>query len=548
MIWGLDKGFDVTDGGCSVLRYQQAQPNLPCDYWYDHILVKAIVPKAFRSIIDLRYLGFVLNLLISLSFALAIRALYIRLHSGKPHPGILILCMTAGFIASYPGMPSDLSYNSLNQFFLIGAVSALIYYVAGTAKLGILSLFVSAVMTGFVYAVKLPSGMIFTVVALLVITLRAKGLSMSLYYLAFLILTIAALNIFIKPGFISHYLKTYSSVVSNESLHSFNLLYVESLRLAAQILLTCVLTLPVSVAFWLGNISSASWVKTLSRLFGIFCVALFLMRHLMLTIDGEPLSSQVLVAVIVFQIYSRILGCIGRRGSLSIAVKRYQNVLTYVPLMIVLFFLPYIGAFGSAVKWDIISKYYYITLTGLIWVLIPKEPSFKAKWGISLLILCTIFASIYVYVWHPFGQEALFLQTEPYHGVKIDPQRKEYLLRLERMLKDNSFDPEQGMIVAYTAPGIVYLMGSHHPGGILWKPKRQAGYFTNLSQSKLYYRPVVLSLHYHVLPEFITGFESATGFSFERDYKLVGEIPYPNGVSSSYIYFPMNKVIGLRGK
>jgi len=545
LIWGLDKGFDITDGGCSVLRYQDIQPSVPCDYWYDHILVKAIVPGSFRSVLDLRWLGFIINLLVSIVFTFAVRSLYLRIHHKEPDLTLMMLSAITGFVASYPGMPSDLSYNSLNQFFLLGSGAGLIFYSSCNDCRAWYSLIITALMISFVYAIKLPSGILITLVAILLITLRSKGLVQPLIFIAALIVFIGILNLAISPGFISHYLKTYRTVVTNQSLHSYSLLYSKTLELSIQLLLGLALSLPVSVLFWLARISSGQWGKMLFTLGGIFGVALFLVRFTLLTIDGEPISSLFIIAIIAFLFYSTILDGLGRRGRFSDLIERYRSIVRYIPVFMMMILLPYIGACGSAVKWNVISKYYFISFTGLI-VIMTAGSNLKMRLGASLLMVYVLLASLFVYVQNPFGQSPLYYQTVPYKGIKLDPERRAFMQGLESILQKNSFDPDQGMIVAYTAPGIVYLMNSYHPGGILWKQKREDGYFTNLSVTKLRYKPVVISLHYHPSKEFIDGFDSATGLRFATDYRLVGELPHFDRVSVSFIYFPVELEIRAR--
>ncbi len=145
---------------------------------------------------------------------------------------------------------------------------------------------------------------------------------------------------------------------------------------------------------------------------------------------------------------------------------------------------------------------------------------------------------LYHYVQHPFVIRPLYHQSETYKGIKYDPESAVFFKRTENALNKHGFNKKQGLVVAYTAPGLVYLMDTFQPGGVLWKEERQGEYFRRLKKSPLKLKPAVISLYGVPDEKFISGFNDATGLDFERDYWLSDEYKSYYRFSTAYVYFP----------
>jgi len=126
LAWGFNKAFDFTDAGYYLLRYQDKQPIEYGGHMYEHILVRAVLPANLRNVTPLRIISVVLNLLSSLLFAFALAKMLKKWTQRKGSFAFVFFMVFAGFVFSYAGSPSELSYNSLTQFFLISGAALLI--------------------------------------------------------------------------------------------------------------------------------------------------------------------------------------------------------------------------------------------------------------------------------------------------------------------------------------------------------------------------------------------------------------------------------------
>lgn len=149
-----------------------------------------------------------------------------------------------------------------------------------------------------------------------------------------------------------------------------------------------------------------------------------------------------------------------------------------------------------------------------------------------------IFLGLFVYVQRPYRSKPLYTQKYDYNGVKYDLDKANFLRQTENILKINGFRAEQGMIVAYKNPGLVYLMKSYHPGGILWSEKTENSYFLMLSKFHCKQKPAVVSINKDISPKFVDKLNAATQWDFYKDYHLVQPYRYYETGGYVYIYLP----------
>lgn len=540
LIWGFDKGFDLTDGGCYLLRYQQNQPSEPSEYWYEHILVKAVIPTSLRTVKSFRFIALLVNLLSTFLFALAISKASRKMHGRRISLPLLALMMLPPIVLAIAGLPPELSYNSLNQFFLISSTALLVFSLSYD---GFSSLVFAAAAAGFsslLYLVKLPTGMLMSVFTCIVLLLYGTSRwRRLLVFISFHLIFMLLWSFVFKPNFVLKYYHAYYANYLNGTLHN-SALVLQTLREASLMFInTLAIAIPISTAFWLARLKRDNKILlTLFWCLGLFLLAVFFSLQVIDHVLGFYVLSRFFLMLIFLTIFTAILQHWGLRGSIRESVSLYKPYKRFLPLLPLLIVVPYIGAFGSFVPMDSISKYYYASFMGLIALLAPLLNFKYTKLVLVFLSVYLTVIGLYHYVKFPFGYGPLYKQTVEYKGIKYDPKRAHFLKLTEAILTKNGFNKEQGLIVAYTAPGIVYLNGSYHPGGILWKEFQQEGYFRNLKQCHLTHKPVVMSLLHPPSDEFVSGFNAATGLDFHRDYWLVDPAAYTGVFLPPYIYFP----------
>lgn len=539
VFWGLNKGFDITDGGCSVLRYQTIQPSEPCDYWYDHIFVKAIVPESLRSIMALRLLGFSINIAIALLFSMAIARYYRLLYGKYPSYAITCLCGLSGFINSYPGMPPDLSYNSLNQALLLGGTATFLLAQSAKLKRKQLLYLITGLIAGLTIAVKLPSALGFIIVTIVVIRwIEPLPNRMLLVFIGGVAVASVLLNCFVSPNFINIYSRAIQDVLHSNSIHNVHLFGRRFLDLAGTILFSSVYGCFLGASLWVYRHARDPLKKNGALLSLLFLTVSFLVYQSINSWFGSIIKSHFYVIWIFSLLIYEIL-------SSRNDYKEHKGVGTatwmskeQAPVLILLFSIPYIGAVVSAVDWDFISKYYFITYTGLLMILSHSWGRKKQALLLIAIMIYTIVVNLYVYVQHPFGHGPLYRQTIEYQGIFIDAERAKFFRDVKMIFLKNQIDPQDGIIVAYSSPGLAYILGGYEPGGILWKEKQQSNYFDNLKRLKLTTKPAIISLTHELSDDFIEQFNQSTDTDFWNQYKLAGSCCSIDGFNTARVYCP----------
>lgn len=542
VIWGFDKGFSISDGGFYVLRYQQNQANGPCDFAYDHILVKAIIPPAWRTIKSLRYIRFGLALLSTLLFSLAIAKLYRKVHGASISRSMLLLVMLAAVVVSFTGMPVELSYNTLTQFFLISSTA---FIVLSLTYEGVFSITMAA-LAGFacsaLYLTKLPSGLAMTLFSVFVLLISGSSRwRRTIMFLGAGCVSLFAFNYILDPGFVTQYYCAFLNRGGAGTIHNSSLFLKSILDAALMFLKTVAVAIPIIVAFWMANLKRKH--KVLQSVYwsiGLFISSLYLFAQITDHLLGFYVLSQFFLMAICLMIVAWILQACKFQSSEVDLNNSLKIMRPLLPFLLLLLAVPYIGALGSAIPLDRISKFYYVTFMGLIVVLMPILKHKHTSLMITCFSLYLVFIGMYHYVQYPFGFGPLYTQTETYKGIKYDPESFKFYTQTDIILKKHGFKKTQGLLVAYASPGLVYLMDSFQPGGVLWKEERQEEYFRRLKKSPLKFQPVLISLSSEPSEKFVTGFNTATGLDFERDYRLLDKYKSYDGFSTAHVYFPIS--------
>ncbi|MCK9309809.1 MAG: hypothetical protein M0P99_06025 [Candidatus Cloacimonetes bacterium] len=540
LIWGFDKGFDVTDVGFYVLRYQQNQPSEPSGHWFEHIVVKTIIPPSWRTIKSVKYLGLFINLLSTIIFAWAISITHKKMHGHRISFSLLVLMMLPPIVHSVAGLPSGLSYNTLNQLFLIISAALLLLCISydGVPSLAFAAL--AAGVSSMLYLAKLPTGLVMSLCASLVLLFSgADRWRRLLTYISSNLVFLFLWSIVFKPNFILKYYDVYINSFVKGSHYSPNMLLRSITETVIVVLITFTIAILISTAFWLFSLKRDSKIQqTVFLCIGVVLLTVYCSLHVIAHLLGYYVLSQLFLMVIFLMIFTAILQHIGLRGNMVDAIAEYKPYKRFLPLLPLLIVVPYLGAFGAYFPMDETSKYYFASFMGAIALLIPL---LRFKYT-KLVVICLSFyltsVGLYHYIEFPFKSEPLYKQTVEYKGIKYDPETAHYLKLTEETLTRHGFNKEQGLIVAYGAPGIVYLMGSYHPGGILWAIKDQDEYFRVLKKCHLKLKPLVISIYGASSEVFVAGFNDATGLDFYRDYWLVDPTEFKGISSPPYMYFP----------
>ncbi len=539
LIWGFDKAFDFSDAGYYVLRYQDAQPVEFGGHMYEHILLRSVLPASLRSLIPLRFLGLLLNLLASTYLAFSLTKVLNRqraIRGSFPH---IFMAVFAGLITSYAGSPSELSYNSLNQFLLTLFAASLLLATSGSDKHRTLFATLSAIPLAIILAVKLPTALGGLIVGIVVLICSGthRWRNLLAFWFAWLI-TAVLLNNLIQPGFLDYYTNFYR-YLSRFMIYDADLLLKSIRDIFTVNLLAMLQAFAVVLFIWIYRIISPKSLKILSTLSALG-IALYITvggvyRHL----RGEMLLSG-FVLFWVYVIIGYLILDIAHKGQLRLSpIMRFirSNVANLL-LIAMLLYLPYLGALGSSNPLNWGAKYYYSLLLGGLCLLMGLFYPPKASRYTAFIALYLLFFGVFQYVQHPYRSQPLYLQNNEFRGVKYDFAKWSFLTQTENILARYGFTPPQGIIAVYKHPGLVYALGSHEPGTVLWSQEAEDLYFAILAKSKTPQKPVLLSFGKDLNPDFTRKLERSLNIDFPADYHLVASYPSYLQGDKVYVYFP----------
>jgi hypothetical protein len=539
LIWGFDKAFDFTDAGYYLLRYQDNQPLEFGGHMYEHVLVRAVLPANMRKVIPLRFIGLLINLLSSVCLSLAITNVLKRwkgLSHGFP---FVFLMVFSGLVFSYAGSPSELSYNSLNQFFLISGSAWLVLAVGGGEKYKLLYAAAAGAMLSVCVLVKLPTGLGAAAIGSVMILLsdKKRGWALLIFWMAGAAV-LGAVALLLKPSFITYY-ANYYQYLSKYIIYDADLL-IKSLK--DIVFININVLWKASLVILCARFAQIARKPTLKVLlyYAAICIAgIFVILRTAHHMQGQMLMSDfILFFGYVLCGYAIFIYRSKSPPTISGCICYIKDNLGYLTIVIMLVFLPYLGALGSSNPLNWGAKFYYASLMGGVAMIAMLSLSTKAQKLTLLLAVYLSVAGLFQYVQHPYRSQPLYLHNNNFRGIKYDYHKWAFLHQTETILNRYGFRAEQGMIAVYKNPGLAYLFGSFQPGSVLWSKETEDLYFAILDKSKVEMMPVILSIGQELSVEFSAKLNAAMKIDFYRDYHLTAKYPYYEPGISVFVYFP----------
>ncbi|GAB1468152.1 hypothetical protein MASR2M64_08580 [Candidatus Cloacimonadota bacterium] len=540
LAWGFNKAFDFTDAGYYLLRYQDKQPIEYGGHMYEHILVRAVLPANLRNVTPLRIISVVLNLLSSLLFAFALAKMLKKWTQRKGSFAFVFFMVFAGFVFSYAGSPSELSYNSLTQFFLISGAALLIMALQSEPQHKLWLASAAGATLSFCMLSKLPTGLAVMVVAvgLLLLSKEQRRSAVLLFCLSWAgVLGILAMTL--KPSFISYY-ANYFLDLSKYIIYKPNLLVKSIIDIAKLNILAMCQALAANIVLWWAQKTPKPVCRISLRLTALSLVLYFITERIVDHIHGQMLLSDFLMyfvylAIFYIAISSRKGGIADIKGWLAYLKEHLLSCAMLGFLLI----LPYLGALGTSNSLNWGAKYYYASMMGALALigLISEIPKIKTFAMVIAFYLITI--GMFHYVQYPYRSKPLYLHNFAYKGINYDYQKWTFLQQTETILKRYGFNPEQGIITAYKCPGLVYLNDSFQPGSLLWSEESEDLYFAILAKSQITAKPVIMSIGKELSDSFISKLNAALKIDFSSEYHLMASYPYYEENSKVYVFFPL---------
>ncbi len=536
LIWGFDKGFLLSDGGFTLLRYQDIQPTDTRSWILDHLIVKALVPSSLRTILGLRYLGFVLNLFSSTIFGLAIyKASKSIFRKNNLRLDLLVLMMLAGFVLSYSFLPSELSYLSLGQFFINISAAMILVSIKSKKIPAISAVCISAVCCSLLVLTRFPSGIALSVIGFVYLIIMNRRELAGVFLVTFLVLVVMLWFHFnLDYNWFVHNVR---GMLENPDKNHFQVRAIRQVEMIGILFGAFLAAVLVSYSLHVFHKEGVSKARRLVALVvSIFVLTVWLSYSAIQPFFGSYIKSDFLIApsllIVTTHFYKKKI------LSLSILFDIIRKNRETVVTSLLLFCIPYIGSLGSWGSMNLYSKYNSISHLGLVFLLLPYCRLAKRNILAYVYALLLVIAGSWSYVMNPMGSTPLFKQTHEFRGIRYEPEMAMQLKFISQILRDSGFRNEQGIIAPLT-PGIVYLMDSFSPGGVVWSDRYLEDYLDILRTTELQQNPLVIIYSPGALAGFTEGFKEATGLDINEDYDLISKASDNIGVVQ--IYFPKIK-------
>ena len=154
---------------------------------------------------------------------------------------------------------------------------------------------------------------------------------------------------------------------------------------------------------------------------------------------------------------------------------------------------------------------------------------------INTLIIFLTFSSLFYIVnytiFKPYRLTPIYTQNQliPEIGkgknILFNIDTKTYIIEINNILKQNSFQPGDPIIALSRLPGLIYLLDGVSPGSILWSNNRYNAFSYNLNNSHTDYKKSVIILNEYD-DMFINILKRNNNINFLEEYVKVREVVY----------------------
>jgi hypothetical protein len=552
IIWGINKGFDITDEGFYILGYQSDQESGITIVTNFQRIIKHFFGVISLDIINVRILRLVLQILSTAIFSYAL-----KVWIDKKVDFIYVFSLLGiGSLLSFGFGPQSLSYNSLLSICIISAFSFLLLGIkAEKFNTRLFYLLITGILLSLSTFIKPPAGVIVSI-ALLIFYFsigpsgyRTKfantgyvllGVSlMTIYYFSF----IQSFDSFYKSFTITlDVLNQNSKTVNLKDSHSNQALIKRIIDLIFLIYnILCFVCIYLIGFFLIKKLIK----KKLIYLFVNILLAIVFIIHFnseYLVINYERNATPYMTITLFIIIYPIIE---------LIRNKEPIHNKSLISSIAILFFLPFLGAFGTNNALISNSMYMLVCWMGILVLVYYGINSSKifSFFILGLLSISSLYLFINHYVLSPYRIDSLLNQNTKISSerVLVDAPTKAYLTKIHSILKNNNFKAGDLIIGIYKMPGIIYLNKGRSPGSSIhpWNEAQNDLFYINLKNSKTKYKEAFIFIKNKYNQSFIDSINSF-GLNFPKDYHHVGSVQIPGRFKAvtgrCHIYAHKNKV------
>jgi hypothetical protein len=564
LVWGLDRGFDITDEGAYLLAYRYPDAPITPLTSFD-LIVGTLLGALNPGIVTYRTARLVVTLLSSYAFAWGLVKWLRAVHALPPESGMdfpfIFLFISLGNFLSYSFGPQSISYNSLSNAMILvvaGLMLALLSKeggVSGRWKWVERACFVMGMLSGLLFFIKFPTSISLLGVSVLVLMIEFHALGarkwmapllfwgggvcsgMVLFFVLFQDFSSWSSNFFTALTAFPEWSHNPASLMrqyASQLFDSGKAMLAHYWVVFAGVALLAGLTRNERLARWApgryGLPTAAVGVGLLfvyqsSRLYAASYIVIF--------------SALIIIAILAAQVIClAVFAWRERERPIAAGTLHADDLSVYLLLGV----LPIVGAIGTnnpllMKTVDYITPWFALSLI-LMLRIFARVPS-------KLLLTVFVFSmalfaqslTVYGYIYTPYRVPTnLILQTErvespgSLQGIHLDPASKEFVEQLASLTSQRpTFQAGDTILALYDMPGLVYLLGGTSPGKAWYAgaPQEQRRNCAGLSATKhAELRKAILLIGREIHPEFLACMRRA-GLSYPEGYELLGGLRSP---------------------
>lgn len=500
IIYVFNRGFDYSDEGFQLLSYRENY-TAPFEPIKAHVILKTIpfVPHLI-DIRDSRIIRIVLLVLGTIFFSLT-SFLFLKDQYNidkKEFLNYFLLCLVS-CLCSYGFLAPSLNYNVINLFFLLLTAGSFIlglrFYHAGFLNASYIFSGLSGFLLAFVFFTKFSTGILFLPISFFTLISFGKKIKFCLLSFFLIVLSFIA-GLLLLGAFnpdLAFFLKHFQEIV-------------------------------ISFASTTGEDDNVNYISRsivffdfVFKVFILVILGSFLAKGVMFLNDffnrKKKFCSFYLHHALYISLVILIMVCL--------YISFYFNVLSSIFLLIILFsyfftwkygwgfwklslhkrYAPVIVLFlGLAMAFSIGTNVGFLThLIQCIIFFIPIVfylSRLRDPFGVQFVQIFVLFAVVLVYcnlIYKPYRtypayQATASLASQRFHygniysdEVILSSEDIQFLREISDSLLSNGYVKGQPLLVAYSMPGLSYLIGGQNMGGIFWDEKNTILNLKNLS-------------------------------------------------------------------
>jgi len=522
VIWGLNKGFDVTDEGFYLLGFQENQ-ELGISMIKFHHLIKPLFWWIDLNILNLRIMRLALLIFSASLLTITIKSVLKKKIDLLFTFSLLLLSALLTFTFG----PKSLSYNSLSSSFIIFSFCfGLIAFKKENIKYKYVLTFLSGFFLAFSFFIKPSASVIYAffyslfIVYEIIYHKQENWLHFVLYAIVGWVAGNCLYFIMVESPlkFYHSFVTSYSHMTSLNDGHG-----IKDFNKGIFQLFNEIFSLAGFLCFLL--IAHYFTLKFLSEKYRILCngiltfiLLIFYYNILVVSHNNAAPFLFISLCVLLYFLFKVIT-----------TNKKFE--INY-SLVLMLFMLPFIGAFGTN-NALISNAMFMIILWAALVIYMVHSIDFPHYMKRVLLFTFLITSTVFFYNYYlkfPYRINSLNKQVVLHEksNIYLHKDLNKSIISIEKILRSNNFKDGDPIIGMYKIPGLIYLLGGTSPGDhqSIWDHTFLDFYLNNLKKSNQDY-----STSYLLIKNRITNAQmkkiNEAGINFPNDFINVG---------SSYLY------------